>query len=48
MAVAVLEAGEIAGDFAEALPAFVAIGKRVEGVQVFGHFGEDEAGEIFE
>ena len=46
--VAMLEADEVAGDFAEAFPTFVAVGDFVEGVEVFGHFGEDEAGEVFE
>ena len=46
--VAVLEADEFATDFAEALPAFLAIGEFVELVDVFGHFGGHDAGKVFE
>ena len=47
MIVAVLEEGEFAANFAEALPALVAIGNFVKVVDVLGHFGEDDAGEVF-
>ena len=48
MIIAVLKAREVAGDFAEALPAFAAVAKFVKVVEVFGHFGKDDAGEVLE
>jgi len=45
--VAVLEAGEFAAEFAEALPALIAIFHLGEGVEVGGEFSDGEAGEVF-
>lgn len=43
-----MEAGEVTGDFAQSFPTLGAVGDFGEVVEVFSHFGEDEAGEVFE
>ena len=48
MIVAVLEAGEFAAEFAEALPALVRIFHIVQGVEIGSEFGDGHAGEVFE
>jgi len=42
-----LEAGEFAAEFAETLPALIAIFHVVQGIEVRGKFGDGDAGEVF-
>jgi hypothetical protein len=46
--VAVLQAGEVAGNFVKALPAGIAVATFLKIVEVIRHFREDDASEVFE